>query len=659
MTRLDATNRIKEYFDDSGPLQKSISGFEGRAQQLDMACAVNEALLYKKHLVVEAGTGIGKSFAYLVPVIHNLSVLKTKILISTFTITLQEQLINKDIPALSKAMPQNFKAALAKGRANYLCRRRLKYALHHARGLFTELADEFERLNDWALETKDGSRSDVPFMPSASAWDAVKSENGNCLARRCEFFQNCFFRRARRDLETADIIIANHALLFSDLILKQQNYSLLPDYTSIVIDEAHNIEHVAQEHFGIDIGNRRVSYLLDRLYNRRTKRGFLAHNKAADKIIETLASAKYASDKFFKNIRSWYKGNFQQTAGRCCRNFVDDNLSGHLKLLRKQLSALANKADSIDEKYETIRYSNLTAELIGDLENFLSQNKNEQVYWIELSGKRNSNVRLKSAPLNVSADVKRTLFDTFDSVVLTSATLSCDGSDEAAGFEFFTGRIGLDNFKPLKLGSPFDYQKQVTVYIEKDLPNPNTIDFTAAAAEAIKKYIIQTSGKAFVLFTSYQMLNAVAELTGQWFSQNSIELLLQGDRFDRGVLLKKFKAATNSVLFGTDSFWQGVDVPGQALSNVIIVKLPFAVPNHPLIAARIEKIRQQGGNPFYEYQLPSAIIKFKQGFGRLIRNKTDTGIVVVLDSRIVNKNYGQRFLAAIPPCKVEIEARSK
>jgi ATP-dependent DNA helicase DinG len=455
-------------------------------------------------------------------------------------------------------------------------------------------------------------------------------------------------------LESADIIIANHALLFSDLVLREQNFSLLPDYKSIVIDEAHNIESVAQEHFGIDLSNHRVSYLIDRLYNPRTKRGFLVFRKDVDQVIDAVESVRKASRKFFKSAEDFYKKNYDQTAGRCYKNFTEDNLSGHLKILRKHIIVLANKTDNTDDKFETNRFANMAAELIMDLENFISQKKPDQVYWIELTQGRSKTVRLKSAPLNVAEDVKRTLFDVYDSVILTSATLSCSGHNEKSGFNFFAGRVGLEKFEALELGSPFDYKKQVSVYLEKDMPDPNSKEFVKTAAEKIKKYVAQTFGRAFVLFTSYQMLNAVAELTAEWFAENDINLLVQAGRYDRETLLKKFKSDGNNVLFGTDSFWQGVDVPGEALSNVIITKLPFAVPNHPLTAARLEQIKQKGGNPFFDYQLPSAIIKFKQGIGRLIRKKTDKGIIVVLDSRIVTKKYGQNFLAVIPPSNEEI-----
>jgi ATP-dependent DNA helicase DinG len=634
-----------------GLIAQSYAPFEARPQQVQMAAAVSKAFNQKHRLVVEAGTGVGKSFAYLIPAIDMVARKKGKVLISTYTITLQEQLINKDIPFLVNILPQPFTACLAKGRNNYVCMRRLKFALQHERNLFDADGLMLTQISQWALSTKNGSLSDLDFVPTAAAWDKVKSEHGNCRGRRCMNYNDCFYWRARRELDKADIIVANHAMLFSDLVLKDAGASFLPDYHFVVLDEAHNLEQAAEDHFGIDISNHSVSFLLNGLYNPRTHKGILAYS-GETKTVGLVKKCSDAATVFFRSVAAWYEAARADTNGRTHPGFVDDSLSEPLKNLRLGLTKLANASKDEDFKFELLSGADRCKALEEDIGSFLKHSVPANVYWVEAEENRRKTVRLKSAPLNVGPDIKRVLFDEYESVVLTSATLSSEGVAGKSGFDFFSSRVGLDNFESLKLGSPFDYEKNVTIYIEPDLPEPTEKDFEQAAAETIKKYVRLTHGKAFVLFTSYTMLNKIADAIADWFSEQNIALLRQGSGVDRSRLLHEFKGGAASVLFGTDSFWQGVDVPGEALSNVIIVRLPFAVPNHPLLQGRLEEIRQNGGNPFFDYQLPSAIIKFKQGFGRLIRTKTDSGIVVILDSRIVRKPYGKQFLSAIPKCKI-------
>ncbi|HEG43453.1 MAG TPA: helicase [Phycisphaerales bacterium] len=645
---------VSDILSENGLIAKTYDGYEERPQQVEMALAVQKAFNEGSHLAVEAGTGVGKSFAYLVSAIDQVLRKRGKVIISTYTISLQEQLINKDIPFLADVIGGDFTACLAKGRTNYLCKRRLDYAIARQKGQFQELIDDIMLVAAWASDTKDGSLSDMPEVPSPGVWDAVKSEHGNCRGRKCPHFRDCFYWKARRKLDTANIIVANHALLFSDLVLKEVSPGILPEYNFVVIDEAHNVEHVAEDHFGINITNYTISYLLSHLYNTRTRRGLLAFITGADNVIALVEKCTEAAKVFFTQVQAWHEHAKDETSGKCHPNFVDDNITETLKELRVALGELSKKGEDEDDRFEFERYIDRCKGLEESIKEFLTQPQEGSIYWVEVSKGRRRRISLRSAPLNVGPDIKRCLFDKFDSVIMTSATLSCDGSDDAGGFEFFAGRIGLEDFRALQLGSPFDYKRQVTMYVEADLPEPNNKDFHAEAMEKVKKYLLQTDGKAFVLFTSYVMLRKFADGLTDFLAENQMELLTQGGGTDRSTLLEHFKDDHRSVLFGTDSFWQGVDVPGQALSNVIIVRLPFAVPNHPLIQGRIEQIRQKGESPFFTYQLPMAIIRFKQGFGRLVRNKTDTGIVVVLDSRIVRKNYGKRFLSAMPDCTVEV-----
>ena len=629
-------------------------GFESRPQQLEMARRAQQAFREKFHLAVEAGTGVGKSFAYLSAAIDMALRKAGRVVISTYTITLQQQLVQKDIPFLEALIDGEFVVRLAKGRGHYLCKRRLDYAKQRQQSLFDDSGVELMAIAEWAAHTEDGTLSDLPELPSAEVWQAVQSEHGNCKGRKCANYGRCFYWRARRQLEAADIIVANHAILFSDLALKSEGAGILPEYKYVVLDEAHTVEHVAEEHFGIHISQYTLSSLLDNLYHTRRRRGILAYlQEDAGEAREGVRRCRTAQQIFFAQVQAWSAHAGDEAGGRCEPGFVDDNLSGPLKELRLSLTRLAKTLKNEEDKFELGRSIDRIGELETDLRVFLQQTRKDCVYWVDAENGKRKRVTLRAAPLDVSPYLRERLFETHDSVILTSATLSC-GPAEKAGFAFFAERIGLDAFEPLLLGSPFDYARQVTLYIEADMPDPNAPDFIERAGEAIKKYLLKSAGRAFVLFTSYAMLKRMAERLEEWMDEQAMELLTQGGGLDRDKMLALFKQGSRCVLFGTDSFWQGVDVPGEALSNVIIVRLPFAVPSHPLIQGRIELMRQKGQNPFMDYQLPMAIIKFKQGFGRLIRSKSDTGMVVVLDSRIVQKHYGRQFIAAVPECHTEI-----
>lgn len=647
---------LEDIFGSGGVFSKRLANYEARQEQKEMAAAIESALQKRTNAVIEAGTGIGKSFAYLVPAIIYACQKGGRILISTFTINLQEQLINKDIPFLADHLNFDFQAHLAKGRGNYLCKRRLEFAKINNSNVFDQAGMELDDIYNWAKTTSDGSLSSMDVFPSSAVWDLVKSEHGNCKGRKCQHNKECFYQKARRQLEKANIIVANHALLLSDLILKSNDIpqSILPEYKSIIIDEAHNIESVAEEHFGIDISSFGISFLLSGIYNTKTKRGLL--KPSDDAAIEIVKQCTEQAKIFFRNVSNWYDQNSKNDSKRCPPKFVSDNLSEHFKQLRAQLNLKLKTTVSEDAKFEIQRAMDRIKNFQKDINDFIEQTSSKsQIYWVELSKSGSKKyIRLKSAPVKVAENLKKVLFDCYESVILTSATLSCGSSanKQENSFEFFAESIGLENYDKLQLDSPFDYQRQVKLYIEKRIPDPNTDEFIDAAAEAIKKYVLITNGRAFVLFTSYSMLDKVSRMLENWFSQNNLKLLRQANNIDRSALLREFKTDTGCVLFGTDSFWQGVDVPGDALSNVIITKLPFAVPNHPLIEGKIERLRKEGKNPFFEFQLPSAIIKFKQGFGRLIRTKSDKGIVAVLDNRISSKAYGKMFINAIPKCQI-------
>lgn len=637
-----------------GLIARQWPAFESRPQQLAMARRIQEAMREGFHLAAEAGTGVGKSFAYLAGAVDQAIRQTGKVLISTYTLNLQQQLIEKDIPFLAEIIPDSFTARLAKGRSHYLCRRRLEYALKHQQSLFDDAA-QLTAIAAWAAETADGSLTDMPSAPPPDIWQSVQSEHGNCRGRKCPYFSKCFYWHARRTLETADIIVANHALLFSDLALKEAGIGILPEYAYVIIDEAHNLEHVAEEHFGIRISQYAVINLLDRLYHPRKRKGLLAFAKDGSQARGAVQACHRAARLFFGQVQAWYAHSGQDSAARCQPEFVEDNLSPSLRILRLALANLAKQSRDEDQQYELTRFGDQLNALEADLKDFVGQRRDGCVYWVEIEQNRHTKILLRSAPLEAGPYIKRCLFDAYKSVVLTSATLSCaaDSRDEK-GFAFFADRIGLDAYKTLQVGSPFDYQRQVRLYIEADLPDPNEEGFLEPACEAIKKYLLKSGGRAFVLFTSYAMLTEAANRLRDWMAAQKMELLVQGGTLDRARMLTHFKRGFRSVLFGTDSFWQGVDVPGESLSNVIIVKLPFAVPNHPLIAGRIDLLKKQGENPFFAYQLPMAVIKFKQGFGRLVRTRQDTGIVVVLDSRIIRKSYGRQFLDAIPQCRIDI-----
>ena len=649
---------LRDIFSPGGLISQQLEGYEFRQEQLQMAHEVARAFEASEHLVVEAGTGVGKSFAYLIPAISLALKAEQKVIISTNTISLQEQLVTKDIPFLQRVLPRDFNVVLAKGRRNYLSRRRLKNLLHYERGLFDtyEEVEEVAEIEEWVDQTIDGSRTDLAWQPQPQVWDKVASDRDNCLGRNCETYDTCFYFKARREMHNADLLIVNHHLLFSDLAIRKNSeeaMGVLPDYDYLIIDEAHHLEATATNHASVDFSNTRVKWILDSLHNARNEGG-LAKRFTSPQLMLEVEEAREQANVLFSNIIDFMQeiDNEQSSTTLTQRidesNFVGNVLDAPLADIEKTLKRLQDSAMTEDDEQEITAHHRYCERLRDELDMIIRQNDPDYVYWAEISTRgRTPRILLNATPANVNQMLQDHLFTAKNSVVMTSATLSTNRN-----FDYFKKRVGISGCRELLAHSPFDFKKQVQIHIPRDMPHPNSNAFVPATIQKIKHYLKLTHGKAFVLFTSYKMMDEVYDSVAPDLEEMGIGTFKQGGDLSRTAMLQAFRADTDSVLFGTSSFWEGVDVRGESLSNVIITRLPFEVPTHPVMEARVKQIKEQGGNEFFEFSLPEAVLRLKQGFGRLIRTQTDEGIVVILDPRIRTANYGKQFLDSLPNCEI-------
>ena len=633
---------LYEFFGPGGLLSRTHPAYEFRRGQLQMSQAVAQALEEKRHLIVEAGTGTGKTLAYLLPVIQS----GRRVIISTGTKNLQEQLFHKDIPFLEQALFPNGGGKLSvcymKGRNNYLCRKKLYELNAHPVLNGLDEIDDFAAISAWEKTTETGDRAELVSVSETSPlWHKLDARAEACTGQKCSEWDRCFITEMRRRAMKSDIVIVNHHLFFADLMIKKgaenaPDAGILPDVGAVIFDEAHELEDTASNYFGVSVSNGRMDELA-----RDVEQSLQRNRTMSAALSGAIGSLRDSSGLFFSLLPTG-KGRF---AFENRRDFLEENGEEYLAL-RQSLRRLESELQVLPEKPEEIfAFSRRAAELDHSLSFLMEEQSLNTVFWIErrnvrgVAGRARDNVFLQATPIDVAPILKMALFDKLDCGVLTSATLSVEG-----GFDYMRRRLGLDHPRELLLPSHFDYESQALLYVPPDLPDPRLPEFPALAAARISKILEITRGRAFVLFTSYLQMREVYERVSQ---QLDFPMFLQGDA-PKNALLEEFRLTPNAVLFATSSFWQGVDVQGEQLSCVIIDRLPFAVPSDPIVAARVKAIDAEGGNAFFDYQVPAAVITLKQGFGRLIRSLHDRGLLVLLDNRILKKSYGRVFVESLP-----------
>ena len=689
---------IDEFFGEKGKIHQKIKKFEPRKEQYKMSKYIEHCINENKKLIIEAGTGTGKTIAYLLPTLLYALENNLKLIISTNTINLQEQLINKDIPLIKKIMEKDFTYEIVKGRGNYLCKRKLKNLNVIESDKDTEEERKEKRILksilEWDEITETGDRSELKYEIPNYIWEQVNCESDLCTQSHSP---DCYFYKARKKIGNADMLIVNHHLFFADLAIRNEigfntEYSILPNYDIVVFDEAHNIEDTARNYFTYEVSRHTLGRLAGNIHNRRATGANNAGALARVMVFlnESLKQEEYVKademkDEVIKTLNEYYDaGNvildkiifpFAQelTSGEIKRRIDKSEIKNsqfwreitelkkEMKIkygdfLRKTVRFLTfiDNFELEDENgiiFDFMRYFERMKQYNANFEFILQGDDENYVYWLNINASR-ANIKLYATPFDVAESLEENLFNKMNRMIFTSATLAVDNK-----FDYYKKSIGLQkeekkNIEEKIISSPFDYEKQMKVYIPNDTLDPNDIDFLDDLEYFTEKIIKKTEGHCFLLFTSYSSMNYMYNRLKNYFNKNEYTFIKQND-YPRHEMIEIFKNSKNPVLFGTDSFWEGVDVQGEQLKSVIIVKLPFKVPNDPVTEAIIEDIRKKGKNPFNDYQVPQAVIKFKQGVGRLIRSKKDTGIITILDNRVIKKIYGKKFLKSLPKNIIE------